>query len=505
MGYLKERIDNMELSQVLAKIEGLVLRGDINREVTSIEYDSRHVTSGSMFVAVKGFKTDGHEYINAAIQNGATTVAIEDGMYDVESIPKNVNVVISKDTRNLLALSACNFYSHPSREFKLVGVTGTKGKTTTTYMIKAILEKAGKKVGLVGTIANFIGDEEIPTERTTPESVDLQKLFRRMADEKVDVVVMEVSSHSLALQRVAGMTFDYAIFTNLTQDHLDFHKTFDNYLEAKAKLFTVAKEGFVNCDDMYASRLMKLATCPITTYGIDNNPFVSARDIIITNSYSEFKLPFNKMIQKIRVSIPGRFTVYNALAAICVSIKLGASVENIVSALENIKVPGRSEIVPNMRGYTIIVDYAHTPDSLENIIKACKTYTKGNVICVFGCGGDRDTAKRPMMGEISGRLASYTVITTDNPRTEEPEAIVKQIEDGIKKTKGKYKIIVDREKAIEHALRKATKNDLVLVAGKGHETYQEINGVKHHFDDREVIANILKKLPEVKDEDLYMW
>ena len=211
------------------------------------------------------------------------------------------------------------------------------------------------------------------------------------------------------------------------------------------------------------------------------------------------------MIQKIRVSIPGRFTVYNALAAICVSIKLGASVENIVSALENIKVPGRSEIVPNMRGYTIIVDYAHTPDSLENIIKACKAYTKGNVICVFGCGGDRDTAKRPMMGEISGRLASYTVITTDNPRTEEPEAIIKQIEDGIKKTKGKYKIIVDREKAIEHALRKATKNDLVLVAGKGHETYQEINGVKHHFDDREVIANILKKLPEVKDEDLYMW
>lgn len=495
----------MELSQVLAKVEGLVLRGDIRRDVTSIEYDSRNVKSGSMFVAIKGFKTDGHEYISLAIQNGATTIAIEEGGYDVESIPENINVVISKDTRNLLALSACNFYSHPSKEFKLIGVTGTKGKTTTTYMIKSILEKAGKKVGLIGTIANYVGSEKIPTERTTPESVDLQRLFRKMADEKVDVVVMEVSSHSLALQRVAGMTFDYAIFTNLTQDHLDFHKTFDNYLEAKSRLFTVAKEGFVNCDDMYASKLMKLATCPITTYGIDNNPFVSARDIIITNSYSEFKLPFNKMLQKIKVSIPGRFTVYNALAAICVSIKLGANVENIVSALEYIKVPGRSETVPNMRGYTIIVDYAHTPDSLENIIKACKTYTKGNVICVFGCGGDRDTAKRPMMGEISGKLSSYTVITTDNPRTEEPEAIIAQVEDGIKKTKGKYKVIVDRAKAIEHALRKANKNDLVLIAGKGHETYQEINGVKHHFDDREVIANILKKLPEVKDEDLYMW
>ncbi len=495
----------MKLSQILTNIEDIIFRGDMNTDISSIEYDSRKVKHGSMFVAIKGFKEDGHNYINDAILSGAVTIVIQEGLYSVDSIPQEINVVIAKDTRNFLALSACNFYEHPSRDVKIVGVTGTKGKTTTTYMIKAILEKAGKKVGLIGTIANYIGDKEIPTERTTPESVDLQRLFRMMVNEKVDAIVMEVSSHSLELQRVAGITFDYAVFTNLTQDHLDFHKTFDNYLKAKAKLFLNAKEGFVNCDDMYAARLISMAKCPITTYGIDNNPFVSARDIIITNSYSEFKLPFNKVIQKIRVSIPGRFTVYNALAAICVCIKMGCSVENILSALENISVPGRSEVVPNLRGFTILIDYAHTPDSLENILKACKTYTKGNIICVFGCGGDRDRAKRPMMGEISGKLAAYTVITTDNPRTEEPEAIIKEIENGIKNTKGKYKIIVNRERAIEHALRKANKNDLVLIAGKGHETYQEINGVKNHFDDREVVNNVLKKLPEVKDEDLYLW
>ena len=344
---------------------------------------------------------------------------------------------------------------------------------------------------MIGTIANFIGDKEIPTERTTPESCDLQRLFREMADAKVDVVVMEVSSHSLELKRVAGVTFDFAVFTNLTQDHLDFHKTFDNYLAAKAKLFQVAKEGFVNCDDMYASRLMKLATCPITTYGIDNNPFVSARDIIITNSYSEFKLPFNKVLQKIKVGIPGRFTVYNALAAICVCIKLGCSVESIILGLEEVKVPGRSEVVSNIRGFTILVDYAHTPDSLENILKACKSYTKGNIICVFGCGGDRDKEKRPRMGEVAGRLADYTIVTTDNPRTEKPEDIIAEIEKGISKTKGKYEVIVDRKEAIRKAIKMMNKRDLVILAGKGHEVTQEINGVKNHYDEREIIKEVI--------------
>lgn len=497
----------MILSEVLKGIEGIELRkGSLETEFAEIKCDSRLVNPGDMFVAIVGFKTDGHLYVESALERGARVVVVQEGKFDIGMIPDSVTVLVAQDTRKVLALSACNYYGHPSREFKLVGVTGTKGKTTTTYMIKSILEKAGKKVGLIGTIANYIGDEEIEAQRTTPESIDLQRLFRQMADAKVDVVVMEVSSHSLALDRVLGCTFDIGVFTNLTQDHLDFHETFDNYLDAKAKLFSISKEGFVNCDDMYARKLMdKVGNCPITTYGIDNNPFVCAANIIITNSYSDFRLPFNKVIQRIRVPIPGRFTVYNALAAICVTIRLGCSMEAVLAGLETVRVPGRSEIVPNVRNFTIIVDYAHTPDSLENILKASRVYTKGKIICVFGCGGDRDTMKRPMMGEISGKLAGFTVITSDNPRTEDPESIVAQIEEGIKKTSGKYKVIVDRKKAIEFALRQAQRNDLVLIAGKGHETYQEINGEKHHFDDREVVLEALKKLPEPKEKNLYAW
>lgn len=495
----------MKLSEVLKGIEEIEVRGDLEIDVPSIAYDSRKVENGGMFVAIVGFKMDGHNYIESAIQSGAKIIAMQEGAYDAGMIPDGITVVFSKDTRKFLPMVACNFYGNPTRELKVVGVTGTKGKTTTTYMIKSILEHAGKKVGLIGTIANYVGDKCYESERTSPESLDLQRMFREMVNNKCDVAVMEVSSHSLALDRVWGIDFDIGVFTNLTQDHLDFHKTFDNYLAAKAKLFTMCKEGFVNCDDMYAKKLMDMATCPITTYGIDNNPFVSARDIIITNSYSDFKMPFNKVIQRIKVDIPGRFTVYNALAAICVSIRLGAGVEDVLAGLENVKVPGRSEVVPTTRNFTVIVDYAHTPDSLENILKASRVYTKGKIICVFGCGGDRDTAKRPMMGEIAGKLAGYTVITSDNPRSEKPEEIIRQIEEGMKKTNGKYKVIVDRKKAIEHALRKAEKGDLILIAGKGHETYQEINGEKHHFDDREVVRELVTKLPAPKDKTMYAW
>ena len=494
----------MILSEILEGIEGVTVEGDLNFDVNEVQCDSRTVSTNDMFVAIQGFKTDGHAYIEQALLNGAKVIAVQKGAWD-GVLPEGITLVTSEDTRKLLALAACNFYHHPSREFKLVGITGTKGKTTTSYMIKKIMEKAGKKVGLIGTIANMIGDEEVEATRTTPESIDLQKLFRKMADEKCDVVVMEVSSHALALDRVLGSSFDIGIFTNLSQDHLDFHKTFDDYFAAKAKLFTMCKEGYINCDDMYARKLMDIATCPVTTFGIDNNPFVSARDIIITNSYSDFKMPFNKVMQRIKVNIPGRFTVYNSLAAICASVKLGASVENIIEGLEEVTVPGRSEMVLNDRNLTVMVDYAHSPASLESILKAVKTYTKGRVICVFGCGGDRDKTKRPIMGEIAGKNAAYTVITSDNPRTEDPKEIVKEIEEGMKKTKGKYTVIVDRKKAIEHAIRMAKRNDLVLIAGKGHETYQEVNGVHNHFDDREVAREAMKKLPESKNDDIYAW
>lgn len=494
----------MILSKILNGIEDLRIEGNADVDVLDIKCDSREVQQGDLFVAIVGFKTDGHEYIEKAIENGAKVVAVQRDKWNGKIFPE-VTFIIAEDTRKLMALASCNFYENPSREFKLVGVTGTKGKTTTTYMIKKILEKAGKKVGLIGTIANMIGDEKVEASRTTPESVDLQKLFRKMADEKCDVVVMEVSSHALALDRVLGSSFDIGVFTNLSQDHMDFHENFDNYLAAKAKLFTMCKEGFINCDDMYATKLMSMATCTITTYGIDNNPFVSARDIIITNSYSDFKMPFNKILQRIRVNIPGRFTVYNSLAAICVAIKLGANVENVIDGLSEVTVPGRSEMVINNRNLTVMVDYAHSPASLEGILKAVKAYTKGKVICVFGCGGDRDKTKRPIMGEIAGKNATYTVITSDNPRTEKPEEIVNEIEEGIKKTKGKYIVIVDRKKAIEHAIKMARKNDIVVIAGKGHETYQEINGEHYHFDDREIASEVMKELPESKNDDIYAW
>ncbi len=494
----------MILSDILEGIEGIEIKGNADFDVAEIKCDSRLVSENDMFVAIVGFKTNGHEYISNAIEAGAKVIAVQRDNWNGE-VPNCEALIVADDTRKLLALSACNYYHHPSREFKLVGITGTKGKTTTSYMIKKILEKAGKKVGLIGTIANMIGDEEVEASRTTPESIDLQRLFRKMADEKCDVVVMEVSSHALALDRVLGCEFDIGIFTNLSQDHLDFHKNFDDYFSAKAKLFSMCKDGYINCDDMYARKLMDIATCTITTFGIDNNPYVSARDIIITNSYADFKMPFNKVMQRIKVNIPGRFTVYNALAAICATVKLGASVENIIEGLEEVTVPGRSEMVKNDRNLTVMVDYAHSPASLESILKAVKSYTKGKVICVFGCGGDRDKTKRPIMGEIAGSNAAYTVIKSDNPRTEDPKEIVKQIEEGIKKTKGKYVVIVNRKKAIEHAIRMAKKNDLVLIAGKGHETYQEINGVHNHFDDREVAREAMKKLPESKNDDIYAW
>ena len=492
----------MRLLEIVRDCEIIETRGEMNIDVPEIRYDSRMVKDGDMFIAVVGFKTDGHNYIATAIDNGAKVIVMQEGKLDASLIRNDITVIITPDTRKFMALAACNFYNHPSRDFKLVGITGTKGKTTTSYMIKSILEKAGRKVGLIGTISNMIGSEEVEASRTTPESLDLQKLFREMSDKECDVVVMEVSSHALALDRVYGSSFDIGVYTNLSEDHLDFHENFDNYLEAKAKLFKMCKEGFVNCDDMYARKLMDMATCEnLTTYGIDNNPFVSARDIIITNSYSDFKMSMNRTLQRIKVGIPGRFTVYNALAAVCVTAKLGCGIDNMIEGLESVKVPGRSEIVPSTKEFVVMVDYAHTPDSLENILRAVKIYTKGKVICVFGCGGDRDTFKRPMMGEISGKLADYTVITSDNPGTEEPGSIIAQIEEGIKNTKGKYKIVTNRKKAIEHAIRQARRNDIVVIAGKGHETYQEINGEKQHFDDREVAAAVLKRLPETKIRD----
>ncbi len=486
----------MELKKLLVGIENFKSKGDMDLDIKKIACNSKKVVPNSLFVAIKGYDFDGHEYIEEAVKNGAVAVMLDmSADFKKINMPKGVTVIITDDTRKALARVSCNFFGNPSRYFKLIGVTGTKGKTTTTYMIKSILEKAGYKVGLIGTIANYIGEDCLGfSDRTTPESLELQELFYKMAKQKVDYVVMEVSSQSLKLNRVEGTSFDYAIFTNLYKDHISLkeHTDMNEYFESKLKLFRMTPKGFVNSDDFKCNKIINGAkNCDIKTYAVDNKADLLAKDITITNISVDFKVKIGSKNERIKVNIPGRYSVYNALAAISFANSIGIDAEKIKEGLENIIVPGRNELVPNKEELAIMIDYAHTAESLENILQATKTYTPGRVICVFGCGGDRDKEKRPRMGEVAGRLADYSIVTSDNPRTEKPEDIIEQIEKGISKTKGKYEIIVDRKKAIEKAIKMMNKRDIVILAGKGHEVYQEINGEKKPFDEREIVKEIL--------------
>jgi len=379
---------------------------------------------------------------------------------------------------------------------KQTDATGTKGKTTTTFMMREIFQKQGIKAGLIGTIAIYSGDKKLKdSDRTTPESIELQQLFAQMYEDGCKVVIMEVSSQSLKLNRVAGCDFDVAVFTNFSEDHISAkeHPNMEDYFNSKLKLFQMCKCGFVNIDDLHVCKVPKLfPDSDIKTYGIDNSCNLLAKDITITNSYVDFKVKLGDRNERVKVGIPGRFSVYNSLAAISVALKFGCDPETIKEALLEVRVPGRSELVNNSKDLTIMIDYAHSPESLSNILHAVKSYTRGRVISVFGCGGDRDSAKRPQMGEISGMVADFTIITSDNPRTEDPQKIVDQIEEGIKKTKGKYTVIVDRVEAIRYAINMASKKDIIVLAGKGHEPYQEINGVKHPFDERVIVNQIIK-------------
>lgn len=486
----------MELKKLLNGIENFKCKGDLELDIKYVECNSKKIKPNSLFIAIKGYDFDGHEYIEEAVQNGAVAVMLDmSADFKKIKLPKGITVIITDDTRKALAKVSCNFFENPSKKFKLIGVTGTKGKTTTTYMIKSILEKAGYKVGLIGTIANYIGDECLGySNRTTPESLELQSLFYRMAKANVDFVVMEVSSQSLKLSRVEGSEFDYAIFTNLYKDHISLkeHANMDEYFETKLKLFSMAPKGFVNADDFKCNKIIKQSpNCSIKTYAVDNKADLLAKDITITNISVDFKVKIGTRNERVKVNIPGRYSVYNALAAISLALNLGIDAEKIKEGLEDIVVPGRNELVPNKENLAIMIDYAHTAESLESILQATKTYTPGRVICVFGCGGDRDKEKRAKMGEVAGRLADYTIVTTDNPRTEEPEEIINEIEKGISKTKGKYEIVVDRTKAIEKAIKMMGKRDIVILAGKGHEVYQEINGKKYPFDERLIVKEIL--------------
>ena len=480
----------MLLEKILEGLEGIrCSKQIIDVEITNITYDSRKVIRGSLFVCVKGYKQDGHEYVDDAIRKGAIAILASKEM----ELPEEVILIEHDNPRKVLAEVSSNFYENPTKKMNLIGVTGTKGKTTTTFMIKSMLEQSGQKVGLIGTIANYIGDKIIPAERTTPESPELQQMFSEMLEQGVDSIVMEVSSHSLDLYRVHACEFDVGVFNNLSRDHLDFHINFENYFDAKSKLFDISKFGVVNIDDQYGRRLIEKSKCEIISFGIENEANVSAKDIKISPEGTSFKVIDKNRNKEIEISvpIPGRFSAYNALAAITACLGYDISVENIINGLKSLKVPGRAETVQTNGEFAVMVDYAHSPDSLENILQAVKAYVTGRVVVIFGCGGDRDRTKRPIMGEIAGKLADFTVITSDNPRTEDPNTIIVEIEEGIKKTQGEYIIISDRRKAIEYAIKNYRKHDVILIAGKGHETYQIFKDRTIHFDDREVAIDVM--------------
>ena len=478
----------MKLRDLLKDIPFTYTAVDLDIDIREVRYDSRAVQPGDLFVAVRGFATDGHAYIGMALKKGAVAVVCEQA-------GKGIPAVIVPDARAALADIAGNRFDHPSRKLTMVGVTGTNGKTTTTTLIKHILEAEGHKVGLIGTNQNMIGDEVIPTERTTPESYELQALFARMAEAGCTHCVMEVSSHSLVLDRVRGVRFAVGAFTNLTQDHLDFHKTMEAYREAKAKMFTISDKGVVNLDDPVADKMLADATCPCLTFSADKDAAdLSAKNIELGASGVSFVAATRDAIARVSLGIPGHFSVENALAALGVCVALGVPLEHAARALGTAHgVKGRAEVVPTDTDYTVLIDYAHAPDGVSNILRTVRGFAKGRVIALFGCGGDRDRTKRPVMGHLAAELSDYCIVTSDNPRTEQPEAIIEDIVAGMKDAKVPVDVICDRRAAIYHALDIAQKDDVIVLMGKGHETYQEIDHVKHHMDEREIVADYFKE------------
>jgi UDP-N-acetylmuramoyl-L-alanyl-D-glutamate--2,6-diaminopimelate ligase len=469
--------------------DDMMILGDAATEIKSIEYDSRKVCAGALFFCICGYKTDGHNYAASAVENGASALVV------TRKLDLNVPQVLVRDDREAMAYIAREFYGRPDERLRMVGITGTNGKTTSTYMIKSVLEGCGIKTGLIGTITNMIGSRELPTEHTTPESPDLFALLSRMAEEGCEAVVMEVSSHSLELKRVSGITYDCAVFTNLTQDHLDFHGSFENYMAAKRKLFAASKRAAVNIDDDAAHYMTQGLDIETLKFGITEKAQVSARNIEITTKGVTYDLVTPKGALPVRLRIPGIFSVYNSLGSAAACINLGIGLGAIKAGLEAMpSVAGRFEVLETgERPFTIILDYAHTPDGLENTLKTVREFARGRIITVFGCGGDRDKGKRPQMGEIAGRLSTFAIITSDNPRTEDPMEIIRAIETGMKTTGCEYVCIENRREAIRYAIENALPEDVIVLAGKGHETYQEINGVRYPFDEKIVVKELLGK------------
>ncbi|MDF2884411.1 MAG: UDP-N-acetylmuramoyl-L-alanyl-D-glutamate--2,6-diaminopimelate ligase [Clostridiaceae bacterium] len=481
----------MQLLEILSGVEFELIKGNCQMDISGINYDSRLVEKSQLFICIEGYATDGHKYIDDAVKNGAAAIIV---MRDLEKVP-DCTVIKVKDTRKTMALAGANFYGHPADKMKIIGITGTNGKTTSTYMMKSILENAGYKVGLIGSISNYIGHKKLVTHRTTPESLELQKLFKQMVDENVKYCVMEVSSHSLYLDRVYGVKFSQGIFTNLTQDHLDFHKTFENYYNAKLILFKNSLNSIINIDDGYGVRVFHDVKGNKTSYAIDKEADVKGSSLIMHSRGVEFDMEYKQNKSQVKLNIPGKYNVMNALGSAAACLMEDIDFKTVVQGLEKMEfVPGRCEIVTKKYNlpFEVIVDFAHTPDGLENILKTAREFTKGRLISVFGCGGDRDRTKRPIMGKIGSELSDIAIVTSDNPRTEEPMEIIKEVAEGIKTNN--CHIIENRKEAIKAAMEMAKKDDVIVVAGKGHEDYQILKDKTIHFDEREIIADIVKEL-----------
>lgn len=488
----------MVLKQLVEEMKYEVLAGSVDTDVTTLVYDSRKVEKGSVFVCISGSVRDAHEFIPDVIAKGAAAIIVEK---DVEP-QDGVTYLKVEDSRLALACMSAAYFGHPARKLKTIGITGTKGKTTTTYMVKSILESAGIRTGLIGTIESIVGEKRIPSANTTPESYRVQELFHEMVEAGLEAVVMEVSSQALMLHRVSGFTFDIGVFTNLEPDHIgeNEHKDFADYMHCKSLLFRQCKIGIFNGDSEHLQGILEGHTCKVETFGYGKGNDLVADGVELKKEHGALGVRYHVsglMNFDVEVNVPGSFSVYNSLTAIAICHHFGVDVEKIKHALLHVSVKGRIEIVPVTKRYTIMIDYAHNAMSLESLLTTLREYEPGRLVCLFGCGGNRAKSRRYEMGEVSSRLADLTVVTSDNPRNEEPMDIINDILVGVHKADGEYVTIPDRKEAIAYCMKHAQDGDIVVLAGKGHEDYQEICGVKHHMDERELIADIIKENPDL--------
>lgn len=486
----------MKLTDLLCKVDYKCIQGDEDREIGRVVYDSRKIEEGCLFICIRGANFDGHDFAAQAVENGAAALVVSREVPEIAD--KNVTVIQVEDTRYAMAFISAAYFGYPAEKLRVIGVTGTKGKTTTTYMVKSILENAGYKVGLVGTIEVIIGKERIHAGNTTPESYALQEYFARMVEAGMDAVVMEVSSQGLMLHRTQGFVFDLGIFTNLEPDHIgpNEHASFEEYMHCKGLLFKQCRVGIVNGDDSHVDAVLEGHTCQVERYGIGENNDLRAENVRLVRKPGELGVAFNVeglMDFEVEVPTPGRFSVYNALTAIAICRHFNVREDDIKRALLAVRVKGRIEMVKVSEHFTLLIDYAHNAMALESLLTTLREYEPHRLVCLFGCGGNRSRQRRFEMGEISGRLADMTIITSDNPRFEEPQAIIDDIKTGIAKTDGAYVEISDRKEAIRYAIAHGQEGDIIVLAGKGHEDYQEIKGVKYPMDERVLIREIMEE------------